>query len=454
MAVMGEPEPSWGFSRGIFNSMSRRVRLINASKDDMRPGLVFETVVERLALGGDVIARAPDGRVVFCRGAAPGDTIRVRVTEVRKKFCRGEIVERTAGPDAVPPFCERYDECGGCPWQAVPAATQQDALKQHRRGLRNALKVDVDVAECASFGTAKAWRSAARLHWKNNQIGYHRSASRQLIDIPACPVLADPLPAMLTDVRRVVLGRLKGSGTIRLVGGVGRSSGTVEFRCHTDGQVPFVLGEALLKRPSIHGVAMVEPDGHREVFGVDQDILGPAQVPHPTGSFVQAHQVGNESLVERVLEACAGYGNILELYAGSGNFTIPLAQAGHSVRAVEIDGDAVERLNRELSHRGLSPGTVPWRDRPTRLSGAWDALILDPPRSGARRMLNNARGLSPETIIYVSCHPHHLFATLGFYIPTIGMSYLWNHLTSSLTRAMVRYWESLSAFDDMSRGIG
>ena len=179
----------------------------------MRPGLVFETVVERLALGGDVIGRAPDGRVVFCRGAAPGDTIRVRVTEVRKKFCRGEIIERTAGPDAATPFCERYGDCGGCPWQAVPAATQQDALKQQiSRGLRNALKVDVNVAECASFGTAEAWRSAARLHWKNDQIGYHRPASRQLIDIPECPVLADPLPAMLTDVRRVVLGRLQRFG--------------------------------------------------------------------------------------------------------------------------------------------------------------------------------------------------------------------------------------------------
>ena len=199
------------------------------------------------------------------------------------------------------------------------------------------------------------------------------------------------------------------------MGGVGHQSGTVEFRCHPDGQVSFVLGEALLKRPSIHGVVIIEPDGHREVFGVAQDILGPAEVPHPAGSFVQAHQVGNERLVERVVEACVGYGNVLELYAGSGNFTIPLAQAGHSVRAVEIDREAVERLNRELSHRGLSPHSSAVAGSADSIpAGDWDVLIMDPPRSGARRIVEQCTRIrSLKRIVYVSCHPASFIRDIG-----------------------------------------
>ena len=93
---------------------------------DYQVGQTLELVVERIAYGGDSIAYAPDGRIVFFRGAAPKDVVQVRLLQVRKRFLRAVVLGVEAGPERVEPFCQFYEKCGGCPWQAVPKKLQGD----------------------------------------------------------------------------------------------------------------------------------------------------------------------------------------------------------------------------------------------------------------------------------------------------------------------------------------
>jgi predicted DsbA family dithiol-disulfide isomerase/predicted RNA-binding protein with TRAM domain len=90
-------------------------------------GLV-ELTVDRLAAGGDGVARADDGRVVFVPGSAPGDRVRVRIVEQRKRFARAEIVSLVEpGPGRAEPRCSVFGRCGGCTWQHLSYASQLDA---------------------------------------------------------------------------------------------------------------------------------------------------------------------------------------------------------------------------------------------------------------------------------------------------------------------------------------
>ncbi len=101
-----------------------------------RPGSL-ELTVDRLASGGDGVGRAPDGRVTFVPFSAPGDRLRVRTTEARRRYLRASVIEMIApGPSRVEPVCPVFGRCGGCSWQHLRYEAQLEA----KRGiLRDAL---------------------------------------------------------------------------------------------------------------------------------------------------------------------------------------------------------------------------------------------------------------------------------------------------------------------------
>ncbi|MEE2786084.1 MAG: TRAM domain-containing protein [Myxococcota bacterium] len=390
----------------IFNLPSERGHLINVFRNSLDVGDEFHCVVDRLALGGDSIASAPDGRIVFFRGAAPGDRVCLRVTQLKKRFIRAVLVSREAGDAAQDPICNLHDQCGGCPWQVVQPAVQREALEaQLNRMLKRTSATPVLCQPIRTFEPLVHWRSSTRLHWRDGVVGYFKSQSDKLVDIPSCPMLAPPLPAMLTAVRTVLGRHLAGQGTMRMTARNGGASGTVAFTQTAGPKIRLSAFETLLEQPVIHGITVDQAQRLRS-FGAPVDHLGQWSIPHAAGCFVQGHQRGNHGLVDYVLESCQGYESILEFYAGSGNFTIPLAEAGHRVRFVEIDQQAVDTLDQALQHRQVH-GRVSGQCEPANRvpSGTWDLVLLDPPRSGARQLCEQLATVTARRLVYVSCHP-------------------------------------------------
>ena len=127
-------------------------------------------------------------------------------------------------------------------------------------------------------------------------------------------------------------------------------------------------------------------------------------VVHEASSFVQAHQQGNLSLVEFVTDAVGRHQRVLELFAGSGNFTRALVQAGTEVVAVESDRDAALRLKRmsdgwtRHNFRGVCPGSQDFH------GGRFATILLDPPRAGFHELPRLLRQTDTSRVVYVSCH--------------------------------------------------
>ncbi len=346
-------------------------------------GDVLDLTVERPAFGGDVIAHAPDGRVVFVRGAAPGDRLRVEVTRSKRRFLRARRLEvLSAGARATPP-CGLFETCGGCPWMAIPREVQRETLRAH---VARALGVEVPTPEHTG-GTS--WRSTARLHWRDGRLGYHAHGSDTVVDVDTCPVLTPEVAKLHTALRALPL---KGKGTVRLTAAPDAESGTVAVE---RGRLP--LESWVEQTPTCHGARAGGAS-----YGEAHDVFD--GVRHPAGSFVQAHRAGNAALVGAVTAALAGAERVVELYAGSGNFTFPLAELGVSVTAVESDPLAVAALRAEAARRSL-PVVVHEGDaaRPPRDAG--EVALLDPPRIGARDAVAALHASGVRRIAYVSCNP-------------------------------------------------
>ena len=340
----------------------------------MTTGLVEPVVIERLAHGGEGVGRLPDGRVCFVMLAAPGDRVRVRVTESHPRWARGELAAvLEPGPSRTAPGCPLFGRCGGCQWQHVTLEAQR-AAKQAT--VAHALGAEVLPIETP--GPALGYRRRARLHLEMGRVGYRALRSHEVVDVPSCPLLLPPLEAALLRLRAALSGR---TGEAQLLVGQG-------------GELA-----AAAPGPAVGAARIDLGDGAGRPFWARAD------------TFVQANAYANASLRARVRGALAGAARVLELFAGSGNFTRDLLAAGADVVALEASRDAAELARENLA--GL-PGrlrlvTAPVERALSSESGRFDAILVDPPRTGLDARLPAQLTRLSGHLVYVSCDP----VTLG-----------------------------------------
>jgi 23S rRNA (uracil1939-C5)-methyltransferase len=341
-----------------------------------------------------------EGRVVFVPLAAPGERVRVALVREKERVAWGELlaVERR-GPDRVEPPCPLFGRCGGCQWQHVTLQAQHAAKKTI---VERALGVTIEgvVAAGPPFG----YRDRAKLAVGDavqpdgrRAVGFRARRSNEVVDVPACPLFSTALGSALPAIR--ALGaQLPPGAEIELQAG---EEGVHVNVAHVDGpgaaharreidrlNAAGVVGLALAGKPTL---------GLPEVNAAE---AGGAPLPIPAGGFAQAGRAGNQTLVATVIAAVGGEpGVVLELYAGSGNFTRHLVPVAARVHAADADPAAVARGRR------AAPGAA-WSGQVPDLIA--DVVLLDPPREGADAPNLRAALRARRRIVYVSCDPQTL----------------------------------------------
>jgi len=348
----------------------------------------LELDVERLAAGGDGVGRVPDGRVAFIPFSAPGDRLRVRTTEVRRRYLRASVIEMiTPGPSRVEPLCPVFGDCGGCAWQHLHYTAQLEA----KRGiLRDALTRIGKLAavpeqiEMRGSPMAYGYRSRARVVVEEAGVGFRRRGSHRVCPTVHCPVLVPELDATLAALAR-------------------------------DPQAP--RGEWELAAGDSGEVSLLAPEGRTRGEKKIHLRLAGGSVAISAGVFSQANVALRADLADAVHEA-AGEGELaLELFAGAGFLTLGLARRFRRLVAIESNPRAVRDLRENLSAariesvevRGVpvedALGNAPLRHlRP-------DVIVLDPPRTGLPRGVASA--LDAARLVYLSCDPATLARDLA-----------------------------------------
>jgi tRNA/tmRNA/rRNA uracil-C5-methylase (TrmA/RlmC/RlmD family) len=371
-------------------------------------GEEYDVEVGPVAHGGHCVARH-DGRVVFVRHALPGERVRVRVTDGDEgsRFLRGDAVAvLAASPDRVAPPCPYAGpgRCGGCDFQHVELGAQR-ALKAAvvREQLQRLAGLDVPVVVEAVPGddAGLGWRT--RLQFAVDAAGRaglrkHHSHDIQPVDV--CPIGHPGLP---------VVGNRSWPGASAveaIVSAAGEQLRIIESRGRTSYDGPRVL--------------------HEHAAGRDWEVSG--------SGFWQVHPGAGDVLVAAVLGALDPRPgeHAADLYSGVGLFSAALAErVGDSGRVVAVEGDrtavadaehnlgdlpqvqhVVDRVDRALAHGALGGGI--------------DLVVLDPPRTGAKRKVVDAvADLGPRAVAYVACDPAALardvaiFAERGYRLASL-----------------------------------
>jgi len=379
--------------------------------------------VDALGTGGDGLARNDSGARVFIPGALPGETVTAAFDDspsARSASIRPARLEdiRVPSPDRTTPPCPHFDTCGGCTLQhlALPATLAWKAgLVTH--ALSRAGFADVTIASMHQTPPASRRRmdlGVRRTH-AGIDIGFHQRAGG-LVDITQCAVL-DPALVTLIGQIRPLFNRLRALRSQADVA-VNLLDTGPDMLLRTDGDLTTEDRALLADFARSHAIARIawaqtgqkeEPEIAAQIRPVTQT-FGDTTAAPPPGAFLQASREGEDAIVATVLEMLpAKMGQkdeIIELYAGCGTLTFPLAQAAR-VRAYEGQPAAFACLRSaaggtrvSAEQRDLNRQPVMRRD----LSGR-KVVVLDPPHMGAGAQIAEIVAATPANVIYVSCNP-------------------------------------------------
>jgi tRNA/tmRNA/rRNA uracil-C5-methylase (TrmA/RlmC/RlmD family) len=312
---------------------------------------------------------------VFVRHTLPGERVRVRVTEERRSYCRGDAVEvLRAAPARVSPPCPWAGpgRCGGCDWQHVDLAEQRrlKSLVVEEQLLRLAgIDRVVTVEPVPGDDTGLDWRTRLRLATDSRgRAGFHRHRSHEIEPIDDCLIAA---PA--ADV-----------------------PGLVQHSWPADVEVTVDVSAA--------GERAVAVGTHTDT--VTEHAAG-RDWAVPVGGFWQVHVGAADLRAHTVVElaAPAARDRCLDLYAGVGLFAGALVPHAAGVTAVESDRRAAAAARRNLD--GMPVTVVADRvDRWLREDRQADVVVLDPPRKGAGRdVVTRIAATGARAVVYVACDP-------------------------------------------------
>jgi 23S rRNA (uracil1939-C5)-methyltransferase len=323
--------------------------------------------LQGIAPTGEAIGRHA-GMVVFVPFGLPGERVRVRLVEQKRSFARGEIIELLAeSPARVEPLCPYFGACGGCDWQHI-AYSEQLRLKTAivaEQLTRIGKLANPPVRACVASPQPYEYRNHVRLHvTAEGRLGYRSARSHRVVPVTDCPIAEPPVRGQLSQMASALPLR--------------NASGEYELRSWS-GSIP------------VNGFD----------FGAGD------------GMFFQANTAVAGLLVDAVLAALNPQGNeqVLDLYCGVGLFTIPVGKQVAQITGVEANAAAASAAQRNLLTAGVR-GHVVAADVATALRDpaiggrSWDAVLLDPPRTGVdAAALEALARIAALRLFYVSCEP-------------------------------------------------
>ncbi len=351
---------------------------------------MIELDVERIAAGGEGVAREECGRVVFVHGALPGERVAARLIEEKKTFARAELIDvLTPAPARVEPPCPYVAAgCGGCGWQHVEPA-EQVRLKQAIMvdALERIGKLTDSTVDLAPPLPTTGFRTTVRVAVRDGRPGFHRARSHDVVNVEHCMVTHPLLDEIIATARFP-------------------KADEAVLRCSVASQERIAW-----PRPSAQGTSVPKGVrvGRRAV--VHEDVAG-RTYRIGAASFFQTRPDGAEALVQQV-RAAAGEladskGPLVDAYCGVGLFAGALG-ANRPITAIEHSPSSVADATHNL--RDLDAIVVPSdmeRWKPRRGVTA-ELIVADPPREGLKAdVVATLSRLDAERIVLVSCDPASL----------------------------------------------
>lgn len=322
--------------------------------------------IHDVARGGAGVARLETGEIVFVPYTAPGDVASIRITEKKKNYSQGELLEIiTPSENRVTPPCPAFGKCGGCSWQHLPYDFQFSIKKNgvlhalKRAGLdTTAIPLDELPAESPFF-----YRNRIQLRGnpKDKTLGFYERESTRIIPIEDCKIARKEINNALPAIRE------EGAGKDR------------EFKVEIE----------------------VTPTGEvRTAWNMKHAAFGFRQVNDDQNSVLQKwvdDQIGSGDL-------------LLDLYGGSGNLSKNLTSRFRKIQCVDVGTPKNRPADLPDHFQFFRSGVAEWIQKTNSTTDSITQVILDPPREGLGSDFsviesNLKKKFNPETLVLVGCDP-------------------------------------------------
>ena len=366
----------------------------------------FEIQLDKLAYGGDAMGRLDDGRAVFVPFGLPGERVRARLTEEKKNFARGELLEVLEPASIrISAKCRHFGECGGCHYQNLPYESQLAAKTEILRDQLQRIGKIEDPPVRPMVGCPNSWnyRNHVQFHLtEDGSLGYVGANRNTIIPIMECHLPEPSIDALWPQLEFEVDAPFE----------------RVSIRSGVDDDLMLILESDELGAPELELEA-----GISVVHLTEEDALVMAGDDHlfmqilerrfhvSAGSFFQVNTAMAEKMVTHLLaKLTLPAKTILDVYCGVGLFSAFLAPMCERLIGIESSPSACEDFAvnlDEFDHVELYEAAA--EDVIPHLEAEQALVLLDPPRGGVgRRALDGIRELKPQVIAYISCDPSTL----------------------------------------------
>ncbi|RAX01160.1 MULTISPECIES: 23S rRNA (uracil(1939)-C(5))-methyltransferase RlmD [unclassified Photorhabdus] len=411
---------------------------------------IITVTADNLDAQGQGVARH-QGKTIFVTGLLPGEQAQVQLTEEKRQFAKAKLVKRLSdSPYRVNPRCPHFGVCGGCQQQHVASDLQRESKASV---LEHLIRRETGVTVSAKpviLGPEYGYRRRARLglHYQVKQrrlvMGFRQNQSNELIAIKECPVLRPELEQLLRPLAQC-LSNLKAVKRLGHVELVLADNGPLMILRHLD-PLKWEDKEKLCTFSVQHNVAvyLAADETSLESLNEPQEPwyqVGGLKLVFSPRDFIQVNDQVNQQMVAQAIEwlDLQPNDNVLDLFCGMGNFTLPIGQIVQSVVGVEgvatlvANGQYNARLNNldniSFCHENLEADI---RHQPWAKLG-FNKVLLDPARAGATIVMSHIVKLAPEKVVYVSCNPTTLardskiLLEAGYHIISVRMLDMFPH---------------------------
>lgn len=313
--------------------------------------------------------------VIFTPYTAPGDVARVRILNHKKSYAEAELISIEAPSSSrVNPPCPVFMKCGGCQWQHV---TYQEQLKQKQLIVEHALnriahESDIEILPIIPSPQEFHYRNRAQFRAEGKTVGFYQKKSHNIIEFEKCLIIDEKLNEELAKIKNERINT-PSEKTDKIEVFLSQKNAVIRSLNHAHGEES--------------GFSQVNTQQNEQMLKYVADLLGtPGQIA-TDNSFA---------------------GNLLDLYCGNGNFSLPLNKKGWRIHGIDNNRSAIQAARETASQSAFfSPEDCTLGV--TKLASQnrkFEVILIDPPRVGAdERIWTSLAKLAAPKIVYVSCNP-------------------------------------------------
>lgn len=397
--------------------------------------------VESLAFSSFGVLRH-EGKVVFVPYTVTDDYISFSIVREKKTFCEGKLIEvLKSSPFRRPPICPYFGKCGGCQWQHVIYEHQLSSKKKIVEDILERIgRIEKPLVKDVFAGNSE-WYYRNRVRFQvgktkeDIKFGFAVYNSNEVVDINTCYIIKKPIVELIEKLKSYK-NELAGFYDFEVYYSdidesfifYGITRDVTAF--NNVRRLPELFkGGILYDKKTKRSIIIKTPSLNFKIKVQDLNYNLKVQA----GGFLQANSSVNTLIINSLMEELKDMQEfrLLELYAGSGNFTIPFSKLFKQVVAVEGSHVSALALEENLYKSNVKNVVHVMNDvkkevlKDFNLKRKFDVIFIDPPRNGAKEIMSYLPHLGAHTILYLSCNPATLARDLqiltnsGFYLEKV-----------------------------------